>query len=151
MTKNFRQGYYVPKHPEKYVGKLDKIAYRSSWEFCMDEFLDNNPNVLRWSSEPFAIPYLHPFKKDKSGNPRITRYFPDYWIQYRNKQGEVIEEIVEIKPKQQTKRSYSRNPKTKIYEDATLAINISKWKYATEFCKTHNMTFRILTEHSIFK
>jgi hypothetical protein len=150
-SKKFKQGYYTPKHPDKYVGDLTKIIYRSSWEYKMNEFLDNNPNVLRWGSEPFGIPYIHPFKKDKNGKPKIARYFPDYWIQYKNKQGEVVEEIIEIKPKKQTKQSRARNPQSKLYEDLTFAVNIQKWKYAQEFCDKKNIKFRILTELSIFR
>lgn len=149
--KKYKQGLYIPRHPEKYVGDINKIVYRSSWEYHMDEFLDNNPNILRWKSEPIAIPYVHPFKKDKAGNPKIARYFPDYWVEYKNKQGEIIQEILEVKPKKETKMSRARNPKSKLYEELTLQINIAKWKSAQDFCKSKGINFHLITESSLFR
>ncbi|KKL19318.1 hypothetical protein LCGC14_2466650, partial [marine sediment metagenome] len=60
MAKNWRQGVYEVRNPNKYVGDLKKVIFRSSWELYMNQFLDNNPNILRWSSEEFYIPYIKP-------------------------------------------------------------------------------------------
>lgn len=142
----FKQGYYTPVNPDKYIGKDgDKIRYMSSWELNFNRFLDNNPNILRWSSEDIAIPYIKPT------TGRVHRYFPDYWIEYQDASGALKQEIIEVKPKSQTRRTRSKNPKTRLYEDITYAINIAKWQAATEFCKQHGMIFRILTEHELFK
>ena len=111
----------------------------------MNKFLDNNPNVIHWSSEPIAIPYVKPT------DGKVHRYYPDYWVEYRNKRGELIQEIFEVKPKKQTKRSRTRNPKSKLYEDITFAINVAKWQAAQEFCKSRGMNFKIITETSLFK
>ena len=141
----YKQGYYTPKNPDKYVGDVEKIRYMSSWELSFNRFLDNNPNILQWSSEEIAIPYVKPT------DGQVHRYFPDYWIQYQDAEGNLKQEIIEVKPMQQTRRTRSRNPKTKLYEDITYAINIAKWQAAKNFCDKYGMIFRILTENEIFK
>lgn len=145
MARNYKQGYYELKNPEKYIGDPDKIRYMSSWELEVHKFFDNNPKVLRWSSEEIAIPYFHPTKN------RMARYYPDYYCEYLNKDGEVVREIVEVKPLHQTRRSRSRNPRTKLYEDLVYVENRAKWEAAMKWCEKHNLTFRILTERSVFK
>lgn len=141
----WKQGYYRPKHPDKYRGDPTHIRYMSSWEYKVDEFLDNNPNILQWSSEEFYIPYYHPFRK------RPARYYPDYWVKFKNRKGEIVQEIWEVKPSTQTKKTRSKNPKQKLYEQATYAVNVSKWKAANQFCHKYGIKFRILTEKDIFK
>jgi hypothetical protein len=142
--KHFVKGVYKPKNPHKYVGDLNKIVYRSSYELQMHQFLDNNERVLRWSSEQVIIPYVKPT------DGRVHRYFPDYWVEYVNKEGEILQEIIEVKPKSQT-RMPRPNSKQKLYEQAVLAINLAKWRAADAFCKQHNMKFRIITERSVFQ
>lgn len=141
----YKQGWYKPKHPEKYVGDVTKIRYMSSWEHKMHQFLDNNPNILQWSSEEIKIPYMHPFKK------KVTVYLPDYWVKYKNKKGKIIQEIIEVKPSHQTRPTRRRKPKQRLYEQATYAINIMKWRAAQQFCDKYNIKFRLLTEKELFK
>jgi len=145
MARNFKQGYYQPKNTDKYTGDLNKIIYRSSWELTFMQFLDNNPSIHRWASEPFPIPYVKPT------TGRVHRYFPDFFVEYLDKDGNAKKEIIEVKPAQQTRRTRSRNPKTKLYEDITYAINIAKWQAAKQFCDDNDITFRILTENEIYK
>ena len=142
-----RKGIYTPKHPDKYVGDATSIRYMSSWELSVHQFFDRNPNVLRWSSEEIAIPYVKPT------DGRVHRYFPDYWIEYRDKQGNLKQEIIEVKPDAQT-RSPTRKGKarrTQIYEQLTYTVNIAKWRSATLFCKERGIVFRILTEKQLFR
>lgn len=141
----FIQGYYTPKHPEKYVGDTTKIRYMSSWELQTHQFFDNNSRVLRWSSEEIAIPYIKPT------DGRFHKYYPDYWVEYVNVEGEICQEILEVKPAQQTRPSKSRNPKHRLYEQLNFAVNTAKWQYAMAWCQQRNMKFRIITENSIFK
>ncbi len=142
MAKKWRQGFYEVRNPDKYVGDLKKIIFRSSWELSMNQFLDNNPNILRWSSEEFYIPYIKP----TDGKPH--RYFPDYWIEYKNRDGEIVQEVLEVKPSNQVYPSQKKRLTN--YDRVTYAINVSKWKAATEFCKKRGVKFRILTEKQIF-
>lgn len=136
----FLQGYYEAKNPEKYVGDINKIRYMSSWELSFNKFLDGNPNILRWSSENVAIPYIKPT------DGRLHKYYPDYWIEYRDQNGVILQEILEIKPKKQT--SLGRNPST--YDQLTWAINVAKWTSCKKFCESKGIKFRILTEDSLF-
>lgn len=145
MAYKFRQGYYKPKNPEKYRGDVSKIVYRSSWELSFNKFLDNNPNVLEWASEEIVIPYIKPTDN------KVHRYFPDYWVKYKNTKGEIIEEVVEVKPSTQTRRTRSRNPKTRLVEDVTYAINTKKWEAAQKWCEARGIKFRIITEQHLFR
>lgn len=140
----FAQGYYLPKHPEKYIGDVTKIRYMSSWELRTHQFFDNNPNILRWSSETIAIPYIKPT------DGRTHKYFPDYYVEYKNQKGELVREILEVKPASQTRKARS-NSKHKLYEDVTYAINMAKWDAAAQYCAKMGIKFRIITEKSIFK
>ena len=137
---NFAQGIFVPKNPEKYVGK-HKPKYRSGWEMTMMLFLDNNPSILQWASEPIFIPYIHPLTGKKAN------YIPDFLVIYENKYKQRIAEIVEIKPKKQSLIE-SRTASAK--DRAIVAVNHAKWSAAMIFCKRSGMTFRVITESDIF-
>jgi hypothetical protein len=145
MARNFKQGYYQPKNEDKYTGDLKKVIYRSSWELTFMNFLDNNPSITRWCSEPFPIPYVKPT------TGRVHRYYPDFFVEYEDKDGNVKKELIEVKPLMQTRRTRSKNPKTRLYEDIMYAINIAKWKAAQQFCDDNDIKFRILTENEIYK
>ena len=145
--KGFRQGRYVPRNPDKYKGNVNNIVFRSSWEKKFCEFCDGNPNVLQWASEEIAIPYRKPT------DGKIHRYFPDFWIRYKDRSGRVKQEIIEVKPDKQTKTPTTRGKKkkTQIYESITYAINAAKWQAANAFCNKYGIKFRILTEKDMFK
>lgn len=143
--KGYRQGRYEPRHPEKYIGDLNKITYRSSWELKFCQFVDNNPNITHWASEEIAIQYLKPT------TGRVHRYYPDFYIEYIDRKGNVIRELIEVKPDKQTRASTARKSKTRLYEDITYGINVAKWKAAQHWCTTKGVKFRILTEHQLFK
>lgn len=145
--KSFRQGYFTPNNPEKYVGNATQIVYRSSWELAMNKFLDMNPNIIRWSSEEIKIPYIKP----TDGKQHF--YYPDYWVEYKNRAGEVVREIVEIKPLAQTKPPTTRGKarKTILYEQTTWVVNQAKWHAAVKWCQARGLKFRVITENGLFK
>lgn len=147
MGRGFRQGRYTPKNPSKYKGDATNVVYRSSWELRFCQFLDGNPNVLEWASEEVAIPYIKPT------DGKVHRYFPDYWIKYKNKHGDVVQEIIEVKPDKQTRQPTTRGKRKnqQIYESVTYAINLAKWQAASQFCNKYGMKFRLLTENELFK
>ena len=144
----WQQGYYEPKHPEKYEGDVENIVYRSSWELEAFKFCDNNPNVLKWSSEEIVVPYAMP---TKTGGVRPARYIPDLYMEYRTKDGRLMRDLIEIKPRKQTKPSRARNPKNKLYENAVYQKNMLKWEAARKWCGERGINFRILTESEQFK
>lgn len=148
VRNNHNTGHYTPKNPEKYKGDITKIVFRSSWELHMNKFLDGNPNVLEWSSEPFGIPYVKPT------TGKIHKYYPDYWVKFIDQHGNEHHELIEVKPDAQTrppKHSKRKAKKTQLHENLAWAINEAKWKAAAIFCKEHQLKFRILSEKQIFR
>ncbi len=143
MRKNrsFSQGLFKPQHPEKYKGSFP-IAYRSKWELICMRRLDSNPNILSWGSESIIVPYQNPL------TGRVSRYFVDFNVTLRDKQGQIKKYLVEIKPHSQTlpPSQKTRNPKTLIRQQAEYIKNQAKWKAAEAFAKNKGSLFVVLTE-----
>ena len=138
------KGRFVPKNPKKYNGDPNNIIYRSSWEVRVMKYLDENPNVIWWASEELPIPYRSPIDN------RVHRYFPDFIVKVRRKDGLVMTYILEVKPESQTKMPVQkRRTKKFLQEAATYAINQEKWRAADIFCKEHGWQFKILTENDL--
>jgi|TARA_R100001460_G_scaffold2761_5_gene8720 hypothetical protein len=140
------RGKYKPKNPNKYVGDPTKINYRSLWERkCMLTF-DDNPNIIKWASEEIAIPYLSPVDRKRH------RYYPDFMVELKNKEGKVETIMIEVKPKKQTEPPKPRKRKSVTYlnEAKTYAINQAKWAAAQALCDRKGWTFRIMTEKEIY-
>lgn len=91
------------KNPNKYVGDLDKITYRSMWERNVMRWCDESADVVEWASEEIAIPYINPL------NGKRARYYPDFYM--KMKDGSL--KVVEIKPKKQTRPPIPPSRKTK--------------------------------------
>jgi hypothetical protein len=140
-NRNYRQGIYTPLNKEKYRGSFP-IIFRSSLELRFMRWVDQNPNIVTWGSESVIIPYQNPL------TGRISRYFTDFNITMRDKNGELKKFLIEIKPFSQTLPPVQKNKKTKslIYQQAEYVKNQAKWQAAEAFCASHNSTFVILTE-----
>ena len=112
----------------------------------MNKFLDTNPNILRWSSEEIKIPYIKP----TDGKSHF--YYPDYWVEYKNREGRIVRELVEVKPSAQAKPPTTRGKKrsTIIHEQTAYAVNMAKWAAALKWCQDRGMTFRVITEKGLF-
>jgi len=147
MARAYRQGFYKPTHPEKYKGDVNNIVYRSSWELHTNRFLDHNKKVLEWASEAIWIPYRKPTDN------RIHRYYPDYWVKFKDGHNNTRIEIWEVKPLKESKKTskVGKRKKQQLHEAVTLAVNRAKWKAAIGFCKRHNFHFRIVTEKELFR
>ena len=135
------KGKFTPKHPEKYVGDVKGIVYRSLWERNTFRWIDANDSIVHWNSEEVVIPYL--CESDK----RKHRYYVDLWFQTR----EGKNYIVEIKPKSQTNIPKTPKRKTRRYikESLTYVKNQSKWSAASEFAKDRGWEFQIWTEDTL--
>jgi len=135
-------GRFIPKNPKKYVGDPNNIIYRSSWECKMMSWLDQNPSIISWASEELIVPYISPVDNRKH------RYFPDFIVKMRTKDGTVKTMMLEVKPKKQTKQPKQRKRITKQYieEVQTWGVNQAKWKAATEYCLDRGWEFKIITE-----
>jgi hypothetical protein len=136
----FAQGNYAIKNAHKYVGK-GVPRYRSGWEHAFMRFLDNNDHVVNWASESLSIPYRNPV----TGKQSI--YVPDFLITYRNKNNQLIAELVEIKPKKQSVIESRMTAR----EGAVVAVNYAKWDAATKWARRNGLTFRVITEDDMFR
>ena len=136
------KGKFKPKNISKYKGDHTAITYRSSWELLLMRKLDKKPNVLKWSSEEIVIPYRSPI------DGKRHRYFPDFFIKYVTTKGQIVREIIEVKPKKQLKPPKEPKRQTKRYlnEVATYVVNQAKFAAANEYCNDRKYGFRILTE-----
>ena len=139
------KGKFRPSKPKKYKGDPTNIVYRSLWELKFMNYCDSNPRILKWSSEEVIIPYRSPIDN------RYHRYFPDFYIKYKDGSGKMIESIVEIKPAKEVKEPRIQKARTKRYvtEVMTYAKNQAKWEAAEEFCKDRRWKFQIMTEKEL--
>ena len=142
MSRKSYSGKFKPKNYKKYKGDPTKIFYRSLWERRFMVYCDNNPNIIEWGSEEIIIPYKSPIDR------KVHRYFPDFYIKYVNSKGQVIREVIEVKPKRQLSppKEPKRRTKSWLNEVRTYMVNQAKFKAADEYCKDRKYSFRILTE-----
>jgi len=146
--KNWIQGEYKLKNPEKYKGTLP-IIYRSSWEQRVFYFLDTHPSIIEWGSESIIIPYKSPIDN------QIHRYYIDLHFTVKNKKGEIKKYLIEIKPKKQTKPP--KEPKRKTQkalerykkEQLEYIKNKAKWEAAEKWAKHKGYIFQIWTEETL--
>ncbi len=140
------KGKYKIKNPQKYKGNPTNIIYRSLMELRFMKHCDTNDNILKWSSEEIAIPYISPIDNKRH------RYFPDFLVQTKN--GWVL---IEVKPSIETKP-----PKKLIIENLTLKkkrrynravrtwlVNEAKWKAAKTVCELEGWDWKIMTEKQL--
>ena len=126
MRRSHFKGKYIPKNPNKYDGNIKQIIYRSSWERLFMVYCDRNKQILSWSSEEIKIPYRF--------EEKIRTYYPDFWVDMIDKDGNRVQKIIEIKP------NYQRSMK----------VNKAKWTAAIIYGKTNEMEFLVLTEKELF-
>jgi hypothetical protein len=145
MAYNYRQGFWKPKNPEKYIGDVNQIFYRSGWELKFLNFADMNPQVLKYGSEELAIPYFSEVDK------KMHRYFPDFLMIVQNNSGQVKKYMVEIKPHKERfiPKRPSKITKRYITEMKTYSVNQSKWRAAEAFCAKQNIEFIVMDEYSL--
>lgn len=138
------KGRFHPKNPKKYAGDANNIIWRSTWEQKVMQWLDLNESVIYWSSEELIIKYLSPVDN------KVHRYFPDFIVKVKKKDGLVATYVLEVKPEYQTKAP-TQKKKTKkfLQESITFAINQAKWKAADEFCKDRGWEFKVITEKDL--
>jgi hypothetical protein len=87
------------------------------------------------------VPYFNPIKN------KTCNYIPDFIIKYKDRNGIVITEVIEIKPYKQT----VPGKKISTYDKVQLVINHAKWTAAKAFCAAHSIKFRVVTEKDLFR
>jgi hypothetical protein len=138
-------GKFSPKNTNKYLGDPTNIWYRSLWERRVMVYLDENSTVVEWSNEEIVIPYLSPVDN------KIHRYFPDFFVRLRNKQGLIESTIIEVKPASQARPPKLQKRVTRRYitEVMTWGVNEAKWKAADAYCKDRGWKFVVVTEKDL--
>lgn len=143
---SYTQGKFRPKNPEKYKGDCSKIYYRSSYELKFMQYCDLTESILSYQSEEFFIPYVSPI------DGKYHRYFPDFFIKYKDKEGNIRKVVIEIKPEKDLKEP-EKNPKRKTkswaYRVKTWAVNQQKFSAARKYCEEKNYEFRIFSEKDL--
>lgn len=145
-----KQGYYIPLNPSKYKGDLNKIIYRSSWEKLYMRYCDLSSNIVEWSSESLAIPYISPI------DMKPHKYFIDFQVVEQYDNGEVRKFIVEVKPKKdylkkpifEGRRTLKKEKQFKRNAETWL-INNAKFEAAINYAKMFNMEFKIINEETL--
>ena len=143
MRKKWRQGIFVPKNQDKFIGT--KATYRSGLELKFFRFCDNSPNVLKWGSENVIIPYRSPLDN------RAHKYYVDNLVIIKE-DDQIKKYLVEIKPYNQTKKPQTKYRKKShlIYEQRAFITNQAKWHAARDYCKKCGYTFIIITEKELY-
>lgn len=139
---------FIPRNPLKYIGNSANIIARSSWEKRVMIWFDTNPSILNWMSEEIFIPYISPIDQ------RPHRYFIDFVVKYKTKQGEIKKSLIEVKPAGQTRppkppKNMKKLTENFIQETMTWEVNKAKWAAAEKFAKSKGMEFIIITEHEL--
>lgn len=133
-------------NPEKYVGDITGIVYRSGWEFKFMCWCDNTPSVVNWMSEEITIPYF------SKADGKMRRYFVDFAIKMKTQDGTVETLLIEIKPNHETvppKKTKRKKPERYMEECYTWQVNNDKWEAARAWCAQHGLRFIIMDEYAL--
>ena len=160
------QGYYTVQHPEKYIGTLSLVIFRSSLELAFLRWCDFSPSIVKFSSEPIKIPYYDKVSKleecKKYGlNPNdpknwvIKNYNVDFWILM--KKGDIEEKwLVEVKPSEKLKKPIPLSENASLKEQKRFnivareyLINEAKFAAIKAFVEKNNAKFFIFTEKTL--
>ena len=98
-----------------------ECKYRSGWEQKVMIYLDSNPDVESWTYEQTVIEYVSNLRTKK-----VRRYFPDFFVKWRDGHSELIE----VKPRRRMEQLVVRK----------------KAEAARRWCEERGMTYRILSE-----
>jgi len=143
-----KPGFFHPLNPQKYVGDVKNIYYRSQLELKLLMWLDRHPHILKYSVEPFQIPYF--WETDR----RWHNYTPDVLVKQMGIGGKEEVVLIEVKPDKQT-RPPKRPPAGKkpsknfLTETVTWRKNNAKWKAAQAYCEQRNWRFQIITDKEL--
>jgi len=141
------KGKYKPQNPQKYIGDPTKIIYRSLWERKFMVFCDTQDNIIEWGSEEVVVPYISPV------DGKRHRYFVDFLIKVKRKNGLKETLLIEIKPKKQCRAPLKKKKITKSYicDVKNWSVNSAKWKAAEEYADNQGWKFKVLTEDTLLR
>ena len=132
----------------KYLGDFENVFFRSSWEYKLYYYLDNESRVLKWNVEGVTIPY----EIQENNKWTTNRYFPDAYAEIKKLDGTISKTVLEIKPYAETippvypKRQTAKSLENHEYRMKMFLKNLAKWKTAKEYCNRRGIDFFVLTE-----
>lgn len=147
---SYRQGYFKPANPEKYIGDRAPI-FRSSWEFKFLKWCDLSPTVIKYASEPVGIKFINPL--DKRGHI----YYVDFYIIVQDAEGREHKYLVEVKPNKfivppkRPERMTDKATANYVYASKQYIVNQAKFEAARNFAAQKGVKFGIITENFLFK
>ena len=101
-----------------------EISYRSGWERSYCEWLDANPDIKTYLYEGVVIAYVNNVRSRD-----LSKYFPDFLIEYIDGH----KELIEIKPARKVEQK-------KVQKKA---------EAAEQWCKDHGAVYKIITENDL--
>ena len=151
-----RSGKYNPLFPDKCINmsRFGKPpTFRSSWEATCFRSLDTNTNVIRWGSElpDTKVDYIKPT------DGMLHQYFPDLYVEIRNRSGVVDKWVIEVKPCDECappnppKRKTEKAMHNYVLRQHTWLTNEAKWKAAKLKFARIGVRFMVATEETIYK
>jgi hypothetical protein len=163
----YHQGNYIPKNKDKVI-KLNNFGglfYRSSWEKKIMVWLDMNEKILRWSAEGIKIPYQISKVNNGLVSLETHTYYPDFYYEMENQDGELRKIVVEVKPKSEyndvllfesgkfdvSNATTIKKLKNIEYRFKMAQKNSEKWKTMIRWCEKKGYEFIIITEDSLKK
>lgn len=131
------------ENPQKYVGDISRVTYRSAWERSVMVWCDKSPAIKQWSSETVTIGYYDPVSNKE------RTYYVDFFLELAD--GRQI--LVEVKPHRQTSlpKPPQRRTQKFIMECKTWETNQAKWFAARQFAELYGMRFEVWTENELKK
>mgnify|MGYP003607486515 CR=1 FL=1 len=137
---------FYPKNPAKYIGDLNNIKMRSSWEIKFAHWADMNPSVIQWNSEDVQVPYW------SSADQKMRTYHLDFVLKMQTRDG-IKTMLVEIKPYMQTikpERKKGKKMESYLNECYVYQVNMDKWQHAKKYAEDRGWQFVILTEEHLY-
>ena len=147
-SKASKKTVFKPINRHKYKGNPNNIMARSSYELRVMKVFDLQENVLWWNSENVAIPYRDPSRRGVR-----RKYYPDFLVCVRTKNGGTKTLLVEVKPYRETQKPREQKRRTKRYllEASTYSTNTAKWEAARRYCDARGWSFVIWSEKDLWK
>jgi hypothetical protein len=139
----YKNGYFIPTNPDKYVGDIKNIIYRSSWEKIVCRWFDTNSAIICWNSESLVIDYLY------TVDNKVHRYHIDFMAKIKSRDGTIKTYVIEVKPHAERNPPTTKNKRRLLLETQTYIKNQCKWKAADDFCKSKGIEFIVLDEFDL--
>lgn len=124
VARKRRSHYHTGTHAS--YKSITPVSYRSGWELTVAKFLDYDPNVIAYAYEALAIPYVSNLKSGK-----VRRYYPDFFVKYKNG----VKLVIEVK-----RESHLTN-----------ATVIKKAEAAKKWCEQYGYQYQFWTNKDIEK